>query len=194
MPSLASVQKVLTRKRNAALMLLLSKYNGCRTVLLDVVTLGLALRLQRVRNKLQKTCKRIQAENRKRAGFGIQVDLTKPNTTSTEDSTASDKVADQLRAAQDLLFAEKNRAKLLGDMTAAERLQAQGKVRELEIERQYQELLSNSLCGRNVTLQMAEQEAYKNNQLEIERQLKELSENALNAIDDEKHQRSPERN
>ena len=60
-------------------------------------------------------------------------------------------------------------------MTEAERIKAQGAVTELQIERQYQKLLSKSMSAEEtLTLQLAEQEAAKNNQLGIEQQLAEL--------------------
>ena len=98
-----------------------------------------------------------------------------------------------LKNAQDLLFTEQNRRKLLGEMTELEKIQQQGKIADLETKRKFNELLVEARGIEDASLQAqtikvlkdAEALALSNNQLEVDRQIKELRENALQSIDEE---------
>ena len=92
----------------------------------------------------------------------------------------------QLKAAQDLLFASENRLKVLEGITEAEKLKIESSVKKLEIERQYEELLQNSKSAEEtLTLQLAQKNELKANELELEKSLQELRDGALSSIKEE---------
>ena len=113
--------------------------------------------------------------------------MNRPDPVDTEAAQrAAELAAQQLKAAQDLLFTEQTRRMLLGEMTELERINAEFKVRKLEIERQYGELLANALTAEEtITLQMAQQQAMKANQIDNLTRIVELRTEALAGINDE---------
>ena len=113
--------------------------------------------------------------------------MNRPDPVDTEAAQrAAELAAQQLKAAQDLLFTEQTRRMLLGEMTELERINAEFNVRKLEIERQYGELLANALTAEEtITLQMAQQQAIQNNQIDNLTRIVELRTEALAGINDE---------
>ena len=92
----------------------------------------------------------------------------------------------QLKAAQDMLFASENQLKVLEGITEAEKLNIESSVKKLEIERQYEELLQNSKSAEEtLTLQLAQKNELKANELELEKSLQELRDGALSSINDQ---------
>ena len=138
-------------------------------------------------NATRTSLQELQAEARKAAGFGTQVDLTKFETpTPGGSSTGTDQSAQQLKAAQDLLFASQNRLRLLKEMTPIEKLQEEAAVKKLEIERKYDDLLANQKSAEEVlALSAAERNELKAVELGLAQATADLQEQAVSGIKDE---------
>ena len=96
------------------------------------------------------------------------------------------KAAQQLKAAQDLVFASENRLRLLKEMTPIEKLQEQATVKKLEIERTYAKKLEESAtAAETALLQVAQTNELKAVELDLEKQLADLREGAVSGIEDE---------
>ena len=103
-----------------------------------------------------------------------------------EAARQAEEAAQQLKAAQDLVFASENRLRLLKEMTPIEKLQEEAAIKKLEIERSYAEKLeASATAAETALLQVAQTNELKAVELELEQQLADLRDNAVSGIEDE---------